>query len=241
MLIFIIILAVSVPALPQFPEGVELTSLDIEDIPNGMEISGSIVNNGPHTIENSQINVTFRKSGKIVSYLPILIKPSTLRPSVTGRFEWRYVQLEYDEYDYRIQGAYETMPDYFTKIDMEDLTGTIDIVEGSQNVTPYYAGGYVSFLGEIVNNTPAFFRNVTVKINVYNDNDVLLLEHYGVKVSRLHPGEKATYHMYTDEISLEDLGKYKVMVEPSTPIYLLPTAVEGKSWGTLKAAMGGRE
>ena len=39
----------------------------------------------------------------------------------------------------------------------------------------------------------------------------------------------------------KDLGRYEVTVEPSTPIYLLPTAVEGKSWGTLKAAMEGRD
>ena len=237
MLAFLLLLAV--PVFSQFPDGIELTSLDVEvESKYRTNVSGSIVNNGPHTIENPVFGITFRKDGIITAYYYALIKPSTLRSSVTGRFDVAVPTVEFDEYTHRIAGKYEPIPDYFTDIDVEDIPGSIDIVEGSQNVTPWYLDGYIVFYGEIINNTPAFFNYVTVDITVYNTNDVILLERY-VNVHYLHPGEKATYHLSTDEVFLEDLGRYEVALKADRS-YLLPTVVESKSWGEVKTIEKGK-
>ena len=144
--------------------------------------------------------------------------------------------MEYDEYTYRISGSYETIPDHFTSIDKEDLPGSVEIVEGSQNVIPWSVDGWIAFYGEVINNTPAYLTLVTVYISAYNTNDALIFEDPWVYLDHLHPGEKATYHLYTDEISLEDLGRYEVTFEvPWYGLYLLPTVVDDKSWGKVKA------
>ena len=243
MLAFIIILAVAVPALPQFPEGTEVSSIEIEELNELLwEASGSIVNNGPHTITNIWFELTLLKDQKIVQFEQVPTRPSTLRPNITGRFETYLTPIEYDKYIYRIRRRYETLPDYFTSIDEEELPGSVEIVEGSQSVSVFESkGDLVVFYAEIINNTPAYINEVKAQISIYNSNGAIITESDGGFYYSLHPGEIVTYHYETYDVFLEDLGSYEITVRPNGEYYLLPTVVEAKSWGKIKADIGERE
>ena len=233
--VLLLLLAV-LPSKAQAPEGVELTALDVEIIKGGLSlsISGSIENNGPHAIEDPWIEVTLRKDDKIVGFFHGTIKPTTLRPGVTGRFKYENHPIEFNEYDYRIQGKYEPLPDYFTKIDEEDLPGAVEIIEGSQNAVRHTkVEDWTIFFTEVVNNTPAFISQAIVYITVYNVNEVILWEDW-TKALNLHPGERSTVVWNGSGIWFEDVGIYELRVESLTRPYLLPTAVEATSWGVVK-------
>ena len=236
MAIYVLLLfaTIAMPSKAEFPEGIELLSLNVGAGSWGMKVSGEVINHGPYTIKGLWVDVTFLKNGKIVSWSDVPVKPGTLRPNVTGYYEREYPKVEYDEYVYRIRGEYETLPDHFTKIDIEDIPNAVEIIEESQ--TAFYDStiNHHFFYGEIINNTPAFISWVKVRISIYN-TDEILIEESGRNINDLYPGQRATYRFNTDAIRPEDLGHYEITLEIYQP-YLLPTAVERKSWGEIKTA-----
>lgn len=221
------------------PEGIEVTSFSIEEGTWGLIASGEIINHGPHTIEDTWVEIAFLKNSKVLGEAEIQFNPPTIHPGKTAWFEQEVNPPgfeESDQYIYRVQGEYEEIPSHFTRIEeLEDLPGIIEVIEGSQ--TTRYDSLYKShsFHGQIVNNTPAFIGGVGVKINIY-DTDGDLVAKDSESITNLHPSERAAYSLHTNNIRPQDLGHYEITLEPRA-LYLLPTSVDADSWGIIKKGL----
>ena len=219
-------------------EGLEITELTLTESQfewqgvTYIKVSGSISNNGIYVISFPSVEITFKRNSQIVQVSDLLFNnvergDLELRPGETGHLIEAFVPLvDHDEYTYRPSGIY-------AGVDSTYLHGVVEVIEESKNVLEDVRG-YAIFVGEVVNNSNAYYRYVPITILVYDVSGGLIEEDTdSIAISHLDPGEVASY-VNLVRVPYDRVASYDVIVGHERSMLLRPTVTKPVTWGEVK-------